>query len=678
MTLASFATFGLLLAAASAQPELPPVQIPPNFQDQIPPQPANGGPIPDLQPNEVLTRGPVHEAFAQPADAKIEAALTIKQQPPDPLPEVPPEVRPEDENAQWIPGYWSYDPDQNQFIWVSGVYRVSPPNRVFVPGHWANTPDGWTWIPGFWAPRAESESYYLPEPPAPKEEEPQVAGPEDSFYVPGNWVYVETQYQWRPGYYARYRADRIWVPARYLWTPSGYLFVPGYWDYPLERRGLLFAPVAFQQNYWRNPGWRYQPRYVVNFNLLFGSLFARPAAGHFYFGDYYGANYTRLGYRPWFDRRYDPLFAYYRYENRANPNWATGIRQTFNDRAAGRGFIPPRTLAEQTKIVNQSTTVNNTTINNIRMIAPVDQSTTTNNVKITTVDQNRAKVQDERIRQFREMQTLRTQTEKPATGGKNADPKTRPQSLKIINTATAGGGNTGTGGNVGKEPKTVQPKSIDPKTVEPKVLNPKTVETKKVIPKAVDPMPKVDSNPIPKKEFPKRNDPTPQPKIDIPKREFPKQIDPPLPRKQIDPVPQPKFESPKKEIPKFVNPTPKFNPTPRVDPTPKKEFPKFVEPVPQPKVNPQPKAKFDPPPVREVPKFQPPMLQPKSQPTPAREVPKASPKADPPGKKKDGGRQASLNFSAPRQTFVRSALTPTMRSQPASNAGRAATKGRRR
>ena len=733
VALGSLAAFGLLFAVAFAQPELPPVQIPPDVQDQIPPQPADGGPIPGLEPKEVLTRGPVHEAFAQPADTRVEAAVTVKQQPPEPLPEIAPNVRPEDENAEWIPGYWAFDGDNNQFIWVTGVYRVPPPNRTFVPGHWANTPEGWTWIPGFWAPRAEQEAYYLPEPPAPKEEEPQVAGPEDAFYVPGNWTYTETQYVWRPGYYARYRLDRVWVPARYLGTPSGYLFVNGYWDYPLEHRGLLFAPVAFQRAYWQNPRWTYQPRHVVALPLLLDSLFARPAAGHFYFGDYYGANYARMGYRPWFDRRQDPLFAYYRYENRANPNWATGVRQTFQDRTAGRGFIPPRNLAEQTKIINQITTVNNNTnvknvnINKIRVVETVDQSVTTNNVKVTKVDAGQAKLQAQRIRQFREMQTLRTETEKPAIAPKANEPNARPQVLKIINTATATGGTgtgtggTGTGGkdpggNVGKGPKTVKPMPVDPKIIDPKVVDPipKVDPFPKKQPKQVDPTP----DPLPKKEFPKQVDPAP-----VPKKELPKQIDPmPQPKKefpkQIDP--QPKFEVPKKEFPKQVDPTPKVNPMP------KKEFPKFVDPVPQPKVNPQPAPqpqpmpqpkvqpqpvpqpmpqpvpqpqpkvqpqpvpqpqpqpkRFDPPPVREAPKAQPmpqPAPQPKAQPAPVREAPKASPKADPPARKNkgDGGR-ATLNVPQPRQAFVATPAPQVEARQQrvAPSVGNAA-KGRRR
>ena len=58
------------------------------------------------------------------------------------------------------------------------------------------------------------------------------------------------------------RARRVWIGAALRWTPAGYVFVDGYWDYPLEDRGLLFAPVYFKQPLWRNPDWCYQPSYV--------------------------------------------------------------------------------------------------------------------------------------------------------------------------------------------------------------------------------------------------------------------------------------------------------------------------------------------------------------------------------------------------------------------------------
>jgi len=700
----SSAAVACLAAVALAQPDLPPVQLPFNRDE---PQPIQA---PQAQQEEqVLTRGPVHEAFAQPIEARVEVAVTVNQQPPDPLPELPPDVRPEDENAQWIPGYWAWDSDSNQFLWVSGVYRVAPPRRQWVPGHWANMPDGWTWLPGFWAPIAEQESAYLPAPPAPREEEPMVAGPEDAFYVPGNWAYVETQYVWRPGYYARYRADRVWVPARYIYTPSGYLFVPGYWDYPLQQRGLLFAPVTFQQAYWRNPNWSYRPRYVVNFALLLDSLFARPAAGSFYFGNYYGPAYAQAGYQPWFNRRSDPLFSYYSWQNRSNPNWATGVRQLHADRLAGRAPLPPRSLAEQTKIVNNitnttvnNTTINNTTINKVRMVAPVDQSTTINNIKLTKVDETRANVQKQHIKQFREMQTLRAQAEKPAA--KNAPPtaNTAPRTLKIINTATATnvGGNSNVGVQVDpkvKEPKTVQPKAIDPKTVDPRTLDPKT-DPKTVQPK-LDPTPKKEFpkniDPTPKKEFPKNIDPTPKkefPKtIDpMPKKEFPKEFDPPKKEtpKNVDPRPNPVNPNPKKELPKTFEPKqprvedpplPKVKPKTPVQPPKQFEAPKVTQPPIQPvQPPPQPKAVPQPPPQPVAPP--PPPPQPKAAPVappPPKAAPPAppAPKAAPPapkgdGKKKDGGRTALAPPIQPRTRVapaISAAKTQVARPTPVVN-----------
>src|SRR5207245_2414464 len=97
---------------------------------------------------EVQTRGPVHEAFAQPADSG--PPPDAPQQPPDPIPEQPPAERPDGENVQWIPGYWAWDAEQNRFLWVSGTYRDAPPGRQFVPGYWTQDGLAWRWVPGFW------------------------------------------------------------------------------------------------------------------------------------------------------------------------------------------------------------------------------------------------------------------------------------------------------------------------------------------------------------------------------------------------------------------------------------------------------------------------------------------------------------------------------------------------
>src|SRR5207302_1673977 len=85
------------------------------------------------------------------------------------------------------------------------------------------------------------------EPPPPTVEAgPSVPAPDpSSTYVGGCWIYAGANYRWRPGHWIAYRPGWVWIPAHYIWTPVGCVFVDGYWDYPLDARGLLFAPVRF-------------------------------------------------------------------------------------------------------------------------------------------------------------------------------------------------------------------------------------------------------------------------------------------------------------------------------------------------------------------------------------------------------------------------------------------------
>src|SRR6516225_6998486 len=85
---------------------------------------------------EVLARGPVHEAFAEPAIRGPRPTPVVPKKPPEPIEELPPDQKPEGNNVQWIPGYWAWDDDRNDFLWVSGIWRDIPPGRQWVPGHW--------------------------------------------------------------------------------------------------------------------------------------------------------------------------------------------------------------------------------------------------------------------------------------------------------------------------------------------------------------------------------------------------------------------------------------------------------------------------------------------------------------------------------------------------------------
>src|SRR5207244_3339883 len=92
----------------------------------------------------------------------------------------------------------------------------------------------------------------------------------------------------------------VWNYPCWSWTPRGYAFIPGYWDYPLGQRGLLFAPVNFRSPLWNVAGWAYRPSYAIGINTpWFSALFAGPNR-NYYFGNYYGSRYAGLGYSPWY------------------------------------------------------------------------------------------------------------------------------------------------------------------------------------------------------------------------------------------------------------------------------------------------------------------------------------------------------------------------------------------
>ena len=265
---------------------------------------------------EELTRGPIHESFAEPVPLNVEPSLTVPKQPPALIHEIPPETRPEG-NAEWIPGYWGWDNDRNDFIWISGLWRIPPYGHRWVPGHWMQAADGYTWVGGFWNSTANNEVTYLPAPPETLDQGPQTEAPSDDyFWVPGNWVYENSDYAWRPGYWARSYPNWMWVPNHYAWTPEGAIFVNGYWDYPIDRRGMLFAPAYFTSPIYNDPGYWYTPTVAVNVAGLQFYLFSRPRYQHYYFGDYYDASYLGAGFYPWFAyndwRGYDPFYYYFR------------------------------------------------------------------------------------------------------------------------------------------------------------------------------------------------------------------------------------------------------------------------------------------------------------------------------------------------------------------------------
>src|SRR5262245_11856797 len=82
----------------------------------------------------VQARGPVHEAFAQPFEAVASSETVVKLKPPEPINEEPPGQRPEGANMRWIPGYWNWDADRKDYMWVTGAWRAIPEGRRWVVG----------------------------------------------------------------------------------------------------------------------------------------------------------------------------------------------------------------------------------------------------------------------------------------------------------------------------------------------------------------------------------------------------------------------------------------------------------------------------------------------------------------------------------------------------------------
>jgi hypothetical protein len=313
------------------------------------------GQTPDDQAGvQPLARGPIHEAFARPFEADVRPGPIVPKQPPNPIEEVPPDQQPGGDNVVWIPGYWAWDDERADFIWVSGCWRDVPPNQAWVPGYWAQADGGCQWVPGFWTSSQETEEEFLPPPPASVDEGPSTPAPDaQSVYIPGVWVYRQNQYAWRPGFWLPWQQGWVFNPARYFWTPAGYVFSEGFWDYPLAQRGLPFAPMQFTQPLWNQPGWAYQPNSAIVPSLLSSALFVRPLVDSYYFGNYFEPRYAQAGFVPWLDHHIarnvpDPLVSHYRGQHDVNE-----FRRQYAQRRAGTSSQQLDLVAPLTKVAGQ-------------------------------------------------------------------------------------------------------------------------------------------------------------------------------------------------------------------------------------------------------------------------------------------------------------------------------------
>lgn len=525
----------------------------------------------DQEGVQVLTRGPVHEAFAEVIAFDRAAGLVVPKAPPDAIDEVPPAQKPAGANVAWIPGYWAWDDDTEDFLWVSGVWRFLPPGRQWVAGYWAKAEDGYQWTSGYWADGKAREIQYLPQPPEMVNAEPDGDAPsENQTWIPGVQVWNENRYAARPGYWGRMQTDWEWIPAHYVSTPRGYVFVDGYWDYSVNRRGVLFAPVSFDGGVYAQPGFSYSPFYAINTAAFIGNLFLRPSYGHYYFGDYYAANYEGMGFYPSYayhnQQGYDPLFAQQRWLNRANGDWQQNAEAQFRNRRDNEEARPPRTLAAQNELAKSG----NSKDENFAVAAPLNKMTGSNDqpLRLEAVSKQEQKKLAQNGKAIENHRVERQKVEAAAAEDSNKKPSrdSAPEKAKLPVSPI-----------VAKAPDQLGADQAPPKIHETPKADFKT-----------EPKPAAQAEPKASPKSAPKDEPAAEPKS-RPKSEpkaAPKAEPKAEPRPQPKPVPK---AGPKADLKPQPRPGPKAEPKPEAKPQPK-PAPRG-EPKPEPKPAPKPGPK---------------------------------------------------------------------------------------
>ena len=565
---------------------------------------AQPGPADAEQGVQVLTRGPVHEAFAETVTFDPEPGIVVPKTPPAAIEELPPDQRPEGDNVAWIPGYWSWDDERSDFLWVSGIWRDLPPGRQWVPGYWGKAAQGFQWTSGYWADAKVTEVQYLSEPPATVEAGPNIAAPSaDTTWLPGCWVWNQGRYAWRPGFWAAAQPDWDWVPAHYVYAPRGYVYVDGYWDYSVGRRGVLFAPVYFNAGVYARPGFSYSPAMVINLGVLVNHLFLRPQYQHYYFGDYYARNYQAAGFHPSYSYNsgrygYDPIYAHERWQHRQDNQWEHRVAADFQNRRDHEEARPPRTWTAQRALSAGDVRSRE---RSPAVAVPFSQFTKNPSSPqrfqpVDPLERQKLGQHGQEVQRFREeRQKLETRVATPSTDqpSKQFTPARVPLPRSpIVARPGAELGKSHAPPQTHESPKPdlrveAKPRARSPEQPQQRTVNRQPLDTKQP-PRADRPGPERQPQPKVDRPAPERQ---PQPKADrpAPQRQPQPKADRPAPQRQ----PQPKADRPapqRQPQPKVDRPAPQRQPQPKADrPAPQRQpQPKADRPAPQ--RQPQPKA----------------------------------------------------------------------------------------
>lgn len=390
-------------------------------------QPARPGGADEV---EVLTRGPVHEAFAETVTYDPEPSVIVERVPPNPINEMPPNQRPEGDTVTWIPGYTAWDDERDDYLWVSGVWRSPPPGRQWISGYWGRSGIGFQWTSGYWGDALSSDVDYLPEPPQSLEEGLSIpSAGSDQSWIPGSWVWHGGRYAWRPGYWVALETNWDWVPAHYRWSPRGYVFVDGYWDYSVARRGVLFAPVYFGPGVYARRDYHYAPSTVISLSVFSDHLFVRPRYHHYYFGDYYDARYHDAGY---YNRAafrsgrhgYDPIYARQRWMHRNDRDWEARVESDYLHRREHVDARPPRTMRAQVALTTSGQNGGGVAIAaSLEQLASSKQSP----MRFKGVDTAEKEILIQRGKEVSRFRQERRDVESQAVRTESSDPEVQPR-----------------------------------------------------------------------------------------------------------------------------------------------------------------------------------------------------------------------------------------------------------
>lgn len=190
---------------------------------------------------EVIEEGPVHEAYLTSVHGVV-ALDSVADKPPARVDEKEPAKV--GKGTQWVPGYWAWSEARDDFIWVVGVWRRSPPGHQWTPGEWKEQKGDWVWYPGFWS--GTDLELIAKRPPAPNRERATIPPDDDAFWIPGYWAYdrKSDSYKWLKGRWEHLNPDWVFVPPHYMVRDEGVIFIPGYWDWQFEELGRMYKNIA--------------------------------------------------------------------------------------------------------------------------------------------------------------------------------------------------------------------------------------------------------------------------------------------------------------------------------------------------------------------------------------------------------------------------------------------------